>query len=269
MRQIPDNRARRQAFTLIELLVVIAIIAILMSLLLTAVMKALGQGTQAVARAEIANLATAIGAARADLNNVPYIPSKFTLANSINGFSPNDRKWVQMAFGRRATTFSGWPTGTLTGDQCLVFFLGGWPTGQGFSADPTDPGKSGGSRKGPYFDFKPIRLVGSGPVQSYSDPFGTKMPYLYFSSYGVVNGYDASEKLYGVSPYKAATGNAYLNGNSFQIISAGPNGALPPPKGGFGPGGMWVPGQDPYGVGQAGGDDISNFSGSPLSSPQS
>ena len=84
----------------------------------------------------------------------------------------------------------------LTGAECLVFFLGGTmspgsSTGtyiaNGFSADPRDPFKSGGTRVGPFTELNPGRLqdtTGNG-FPEYIDAFpGSSQPYQYFSAYG-------------------------------------------------------------------------------------
>jgi prepilin-type N-terminal cleavage/methylation domain-containing protein len=98
---------------------------------------------------------------------------------------------------------------TMNGAECLVFFLGGpgmiysdppsTPGNSvspgnikdsipgGFSANPTNPFATGGTRVGPFFEFDAARLMdldGDG-VPEYVDPLpGQTMPYQYFSSNG-------------------------------------------------------------------------------------
>jgi prepilin-type N-terminal cleavage/methylation domain-containing protein len=97
----------------------------------------------------------------------------------------------------------------LTGDECLVFFLGGVPeqvtTGNttawgatGFARYPTNPFISGvamaNSRTKPYFEFRNDRLVdidGDG-YPSYVDALNNGKIYAYFSSYGG-SGYDCND----------------------------------------------------------------------------
>jgi prepilin-type N-terminal cleavage/methylation domain-containing protein len=147
------------------------------------------------------------------------------------------------------------PPVILEGDQCLVFFLGGIPQVDGngrpfcsgFSTNPADPTyhvQKNGDTIPPFFEFDSTRLMvlpnqfrpASGYL-SYRDTYG-RVPYAYFSSYKTRNGYNrygtASSDCdtLGVWPYaesiSAAGVNAwrYLNPNTFQIISAGANGAL-------------------------------------------
>jgi prepilin-type N-terminal cleavage/methylation domain-containing protein len=166
------------------------------------------------------------------------------------------------------------PDVLLEGDQCLVFFLGGMNGDMGFStnganpaqnpnANPTQGWGPSGSRVAPFFEFKTKRLVSLHPASptypSYIDPYG-KMPYAYFSSYKVRNGYNRygttdcpslgnpSLGLPPPSPYN--DGQNYYNAETCQIISAGRNKL-------FGPGGLWAPGS--IAAGQPGADDMSNF----------
>jgi hypothetical protein len=134
----------------------------------------------------------------------------------------------------------------LEGDQCLVFFLGGIPTGGqvpgclGFSANPLNPAFPGGPRKGPFCEFTAERLVQihGNRFYSYLDGY-RKKPYAYFSSYGKRNGYNRYFSLdrksdcasLGVWPYaESVEGDSpqYANPARFQIISAGADGKFGP-----------------------------------------
>jgi hypothetical protein len=163
----------------------------------------------------------------------------------------------------------------LEGHQCLVFFLGGIPTGgnignrsgppgcMGFSKDPRDPAKivQTSGRERPFFEFPTHRLIdlsGKG-FYSFADPYQTGKPYAYFSTHGIPNGYarytDARSQILdnrtlGVQPYHEAPGQ-YYNPMSFQIISAGGDGI-------FGPGGLWTR-ANADSIAVQGRDDQTNF----------
>jgi general secretion pathway protein G len=175
----------------------------------------------------------------------------------------------------------------LEGDQCLVFFLGGIQTSSGvksclgFAANAKNPTLMSGPRYDPLYEFPstrlafPILMTQNGNVQRttpfgnkinpffiYTDPYGTGMPYIYFSSYFSRNGYLNGNPLNNecpsltspglnnaqtppwsspvvINPYfEAANPVRFLNPNTFQIITAGADGD-------FGPGGLWNPGQQP------------------------
>ena len=150
----------------------------------------------------------------------------------------------------------------LEGDQCLVFFLGGIParasTGApgvtGFSTNTRDPSwhvAKGGGIITPFFGFKSGRLAdrtGGQGYYSYLDAYG-QQPYLYFSNYGNLYGYNRytavsrmptagglanntsdynvviNGTLTSYFPYaeavQATGAYRYLKANGFQIISAG------------------------------------------------
>jgi prepilin-type N-terminal cleavage/methylation domain-containing protein len=295
--KLNDRKSPRLGFTLVELLVVMAIIAILVSLTAAAVMKILAKRPEVLRRSEISQLGPDISQFKAKFN-VDYMPSRFALRSNITQYSqpanPNPDKLdvdslslLRKMFGDRVgfdasgnvipLAWGGYdvtgptplpltiPDGQrviLTGDQCLVFFLGGItsvssgnpPTVdcQGFSSAQRNPTALGGDRIPPFFKFVQKRLVkGANGFYSYNDPYG--VPYAYFSAYlGVgtsYNRYGSSDcSNLNVSPYSTATGK-YYNEKSFQIISAGPDQA-------FGPGGKWTPGA----VSGPTADDMSNFS---------
>jgi prepilin-type N-terminal cleavage/methylation domain-containing protein len=140
----------------------------------------------------------------------------------------------------------------LEGEQVLVFCLGGLQGNNGvngvigFSTNPRDPMTGGGGTIGPFYDFngKVTRLVplnqvsGQAPTAAgqwfvFLDPW--KSPFAYFSSGKRRNGYNAYGPLagcpntfltdcytLGVWPYLDPNSN-FLNADSFQIISAGPD----------------------------------------------
>jgi hypothetical protein len=145
---------------------------------------------------------------------------------------------------------------------------------------------SGGTRRGPFFDFKANRLErdANNNFFYYLDPYGRGQPYAYFSSkkagwdyFWVYPGQTGSAQFrlksdgvtpgtvpgdcpsLMVSPYMD-TSKVFINPRGFQVVCAGADAA-------FGPGGVWDT-QTGYGVGGPGSDDQSNFSQQLLGQPQ-
>lgn len=280
----------RTAFTAIELLVVVTIIALLAALLVGAASKVLALQARTEAASDITRMQQSLETAKAAYNNIEYLPSKLRLFNDINIYrTSNDAEIKRSAavlrkmFGRRFITNGttvNWgpaqantPAGcTLTGSECLVFYLGGIPDTAnrrclGFSNDPLNPTASGGERLGPFYDFKTTRLT-AGPSSAYFqylDPWGT--PYAYFGAYSS-NNYDAShaeafstkEGSTTVGPYGSSSN--WINPKTYQIISAGRNLR-------FGAGAATWNASSGYGDIVDGADDLSNFSSTELRDPQS
>jgi prepilin-type N-terminal cleavage/methylation domain-containing protein len=279
---VPERQAGkpdlRRAFTLIELLVVIAIIAVLVSLTAAAVQKVRSRGVEVQARSEIGQLETALAACRTDFS-LDAVPSRLVLredgrydrAGPNRALYPQTITLLQKMFGRGFNTAGRYDwngSGTLEGGElvlegqhCLVFFLGGIPTPPGgtdgctgFGTDKANPTAPGGTRHGPYYEFKANRLRrDANGFFIYLDPW-RKQPYAYFSATKAGNDYTRDCPTLRVVPYFDLS-RRFLNPNGNQILSAGPDKV-------FGPGGMWDPA-----AGYAGGDgadDLSNFSQSPL-----
>jgi prepilin-type N-terminal cleavage/methylation domain-containing protein len=285
----------RAAFTLIELLVVIAIIAILVALTSAAVMRVLVQGPRVQARSDLSQLDTALAAFKAKFGQYP--PSRIKLCSNISMYGSTQLDLDSIAFLKQVmfpqlgTTWASggvnWQgnVGTdgtiLTGDQCLVFFLGGIPVNNGGAfgtlgfATGNNPTAftSGGSVIGRFFEFPSNKLVqGPNGWLQFKDPWG--IPYAYFSSYSWKNpnqynrpqnmSYAAPGGLSGTggsdcptlpgtpSPYFLTLNPAaqFYNPNTGQIISAGPNQV-------FGPGGQWA--SQTAAPGGPGADDLCNF----------
>ncbi|OWK43613.1 type II secretion system protein [Fimbriiglobus ruber] len=200
-----------------------------------------------------------------------------TASNALQTFpgqtfaQPNTAVGIQfMSYNSITQTLAPFAAGggTLDGNQCLVFFLGG-PNLTGF--DPAGPyPPSGTTRKGPYYDFQPNRLTTNNATNTMvwaDDPWGS--PYAYFASTG--NSYLPTLQFPLPSPFGPGTWNGTtvvpystptkpVNPNGIQIISAGANGTNTSTGAkGFGPGGAWIPGSAPYTAGTAGEDDLGNF----------
>lgn len=257
----------RRGFTLIELLMVIVIIAILAGLTTIVVLNVGGVGADAQAASDIRQLALAVESFKQKYGMYP--PSKFDMPPTGASLSYATRIWP------RVPDFSvlPWPgTGTLDGDQCLVFFLQGPATSKnGFSANPANPLAAGGTRVGPFFEFPDARLIkrpGASDFYSFADSYAipnnnTKTkPYLYFVAYQ--DGYHPADAItvggVTVSPYCTGAPVRYYNRNSFQIISAGANYK-------FGSGGTWAPGGPGWPTTADGFDDFSNFHPGKLGQP--
>jgi prepilin-type N-terminal cleavage/methylation domain-containing protein len=184
---------RREAYTLIELLVVISIIAILASLTLAGVMKALGRRPEVQTTDETKQMDGAVQQFMTKYD-VPYVPSRirlcykygqYTQANVPGSLDNESVTFMEKTIGKNVpgfvTTWSQtgikWAPGfgakgteeeTLEGHQCLVFFLGGIQTKDsngviscnGFSSDPRKPDvpPAPGQGIGPFFQFDSKRL---------------------------------------------------------------------------------------------------------------
>jgi general secretion pathway protein G len=256
------RRPARRGFTLIELLIVVVVIAILMAILIPAINSAIKNVRAASVTSEINALATALTQFKSQFNDYPpsrivlyeqglYNPADpTTMASLYPGDVRTDTSLGQLnqrsirflkKFWPRAAIFN--TTGIypydinrnnkttdiflLTGDECLVFFLGGMPiysqdpNGQttismgGFDRNPANPLGTGSSRTSPLYEFKAGRLVdtdGDG-FPSYIDALGTPTSgrtYAYFASYGGGN-YDPND-CNTLAPSVSGTDSFFPNG---------------------------------------------------------
>jgi len=196
----PQGRTSRRGFTLIEMLTVITILSILMAFLLPAVMRASSNAKLVQVKTELGSFAAAIATFKQEFGIEP--PSRIRLHINAAGWNSTDtdtvnsraligRMWPQFDF-----TGSGggaWSSAvTLTGAECLVFFLGGVTDSSGeligFSRNPAAPfSNSTGNRLNPFYQFKIDRMIdeNSNGFREYRDPLGATYvtPYIYFSSY--------------------------------------------------------------------------------------
>lgn len=290
----PETRSRRGGFTLIELLVVIAIIVILIGLVGAAVVKVLGKPVDMQNRKDIDDLHSAVE----EFNQIygVYPPSKILLSNDPDQYDPT--KGTATALGLQSAIYlqkiwkkldlkqsHDWSGGTmpagkwtvvLEGDQCLVFFLGGIPSAnppgcRGFADSASMPTNLSLPNKAKrLFNFASERLFrrSNHSFYSYRDPysFDDAAPYAYFAVKSKAkNSYDENDCAgLGVKPYyeKVSPFRQYLNPESFQIISAGPDKTF---GAATGTGGVFYP-SDPK-VSAAAQDDTSNFHSQTLGNP--
>lgn len=259
----------RAGFTTIELLVVIAIIAILMALLLPAIQRARDSAKRATAASDINQLASAIGVFK-QKTHASYIPNgPFRLCTDYPANWPETAYlkslWPYMNLADNGLRVSGAVVSSqnplvLDANQVMTFFLTGGPyTGyQGFSNNRqqpfTPPGAVGEQRFTALEQAPASKFDAAG---HYLDPWGT--PYAYFSWESPSNTYPVTVFSAAGSPVVAyftpgTTPPRFINGKSFQIISAGRNKV-------FGAGGAWTPGAGAWAneTSSPGGDDMSNF----------
>jgi prepilin-type N-terminal cleavage/methylation domain-containing protein len=194
--QTAVNRSR-SGFSLIELLVVIVIIGILMSLILPAIASARRAAQITSVATEITQIDQAITTFKGQYGIEP--PSSLVIPAAGAAWGASDRAkvlaiWPQFNFVTNGGL--GNPAKlSLSGAECLVFFLGGLesgstaaPTLAGFSKNPATPWTmGGGTRNGPYFEFDSGRIVdvdGDNLFEYLDSLPGQQTPYFYLSSQG-------------------------------------------------------------------------------------
>ncbi|MGD9857210.1 MAG: type II secretion system protein [Planctomycetaceae bacterium] len=271
---VPRHAASpRRGFSLVELLIVIAIISILVGLILAGIGPVRNRVRVAEVRTEISGLESGITQFTGEFGQEP--PSFITLYEVGADWDTTSRTlmrqlWSSFKFdmdrdidkdtmvGETDPDGDGKNGITLTGDECLLFFLGGPDTinvagsavANGFSKNPEDPFAAGGTRVGPFFEFDPDRMIDldGDRAHAYAHKFpASQAPYLYLSSYEG-RGYRATDAdmngdgtaditdVYLQRDDDTSTANVNekipWKAKSYQIISAGQDGE-------FGVGGLW------------------------------
>lgn len=289
-----SGRVLRSGFSLIELLIVIVIIAILVALTVPAIQRVRVRAQIQEVSAEFTRLDAAIAQFTSDFGVYPYSELVVTEDPSVTAWDASPELQLSRTRLRRVfpqLTFSGQidfnsdgaftgdgtsgATITLTGSECLVFFLGGVmtrdkdgdglvspaeagtaPSWIGFSKNPVTPFlPTGENRLGPYYNFDVTRLVdtdGDGMME-YLDSLPGQTTPIHFVSSNNGQGYSPL-----VSRYVAVDGRTALNKDTHQLISPGLDGQL-----GFDPmaglKGVYADGVDLKGSRLAEADNIANF----------
>jgi type II secretory pathway pseudopilin PulG len=273
-------------------MVVVVIIGVLVALISPAIFAVVRRAREAEVRTEISQLDTAIAAFQTEFGGIAP-PSRITFPDlsSLNLTNSADRLIAQNRWNAlprsKAIIRRLWPQfnfginggnanlkESLNGAECLVFFLGGLRDGAdgplvGFSKNPARPFQTGGSRVGPFFDFKLGRLTkpdasGNPKAPEYLDPLpGQITPYIYLSGYDG-RGYrakeftdfdtDSSKPTWWTltSWYTQSSGTVAHKPNSHQIISPGSDNK-------YGTGGVYD-GKNYKSPSIDDGDNITNFS---------
>lgn len=247
------RRRVRRSFTLVEMLVVIVIIGILAGLITGAALVVQRRAKNAVMKAEIAEIETALVAYKEKFGDFPPDGSDTTLVKAH----------ILRAFPYyRGTVFP-----TMDPSTALVFWLGGKydaTTGSfaGFSANPRDPFDASNSRIGPFYDGflkDKTRCVAAGtsannfPLYRFlpANGNGQSDPYVYFRARanGAYTGSIGNCKPCIDSSLTTSTTTVYIEPKKYQIRSPGLDGK-------FGAGIQFPDGTD-YDKFQY--DDLSNF----------
>ncbi len=236
MRPTPQkSHSRRAGFTLVEILMAISIIALLIGLLLPAINASRRNVRIGQVQTDITALSNALSDFKATYGDYP--PSQITIYNTTAGWTSDNasriiirRFWPQFNFSVSGGASLTAPI-TLTGSECLVFFLGGVQdssrTLSGFSKNasrPFAPPTGTGPRTKPFLSSNPIgsRILTRDGVYEYLDPIPSQsQPYLYFSSYDG-SGYNQSDNAdKGYLSFYMQSANTAWKPKSFQIISPG------------------------------------------------
>jgi prepilin-type N-terminal cleavage/methylation domain-containing protein len=167
------QRIRRPAVTLVEVLVVIAILAVLFGLIMAIIQSSRDAGIRLQTRNEIQRLDGKLR--EFALAKRCYPPSQIRLCETYQEYDLTNLvdirslEIIQQVFGKDVWKYEpiDWdgdgiksPPVMLTGDQCLVFFLGGIPEQSTPGVRGFASGGNPAARRGaPLFNFDRHRLV--------------------------------------------------------------------------------------------------------------
>ena len=258
------NTSARHGFSLIELMIVIVIIGILMAIVLPALSGVNRRAAVVEQSAEFSKIDTAIAQFASDMGVEPWSEIILTENAGPPALAPWDptsktkirRIWPTFNFtqdidfnGDLLITgdASGGGTITLTGSECLLFFLAGVldrdangdgsisaaeldpaapVTHLGFSKNPVNPfSKTGANRQGPWFNFdvgrmKDVDAVYDGMPEYFATLGDASVP-IHFASANNGQGYYT-----GVAIYVQSDGRTAWNKDGHQLISAGSDNEL-------------------------------------------
>ncbi len=196
-RIFPFKRPDR-GFSLVEMLAVVVIIGILAGFIAAAAQAAKRRALITRMRIELDGLAQAMETYRTEVGSGAYPPSDPGLA------AQHLRRAFPRYAGGMSATFSG-PA------EAIHFWLAG-PTGDGWSANPTNPFMAAGSRVGPFFEFDPDKIRGN---HEYLPFVGSTDGYVYIRA----DSYSSGSAI-------TRDGTEYANPYSFQIHGPGLDGKL-------------------------------------------
>jgi len=236
----------RSGFTLLELLMVVVIISIIAALLIVAFGGVLRSADVTKVKAEFTQIESAMKKFESDYGVIPPSAIVLTEDPGTTAWDATSKTVLRRMFGNTidwtaSYDFNGDSVNTgdpalgdgrliLTSSECLLFFLGGVRSGTtftGFSGNKEKPFASGGdNRVDPQFTFDPSRLIDEDEdgMPEYKDLASDEDIAIIFASSNNGQGYSDTDG--SVAHYHQSDGSTPWNQNSFQLISAGADGAF-------------------------------------------
>lgn len=238
---------QRRAFTVVELMIVLIIISILIAILLPAINSVRGRVKEVRSAHELHILESRLTRFQAEMGKAP--PSRIRLYTTKDGWKSDPRSfaivkgmWPQFDIEAAPEKYAWSSPATLTGAECLVFFLGGVPDPSGIPV---------GFSKSPKYPFSPrvslqderLRFHRFDQEYQLSDKDGdgfqefcgfytsSHPPIIYASSYGG-RGYDARDLVVYSNDWNSPTPDDMTD--IYRTYKAGmPGSQQPPYNGGF------------------------------------